>query len=326
MRISILEPHLKLYGGIRRIIELSNRLVNRGHKVTIFHSDGSKCTWMECKAEIKSCNDILSENHDVLIFNDPPDYTAANEAKARLKVYFILGLYDKNLLKGFKPKIYLPWFDRMRFVKKCLKSPYLKLVNATWMYEWLKDNLNIDSQILIGGVNREIFHPVESKKNSNEIKILYSGDPRIYKGTDTILKAIEIVKKEMPLIVLDIYHNKGIPQEKMAEKYCSADIFVDGQLFGGWNNPVAEAMACKVPVVCTDIGAVGDFAFNEKTALIVPPKAPKAMANAILRLIKDKKLRNDLSESAYNHIIKFDWDKSAERLEQILQSELRKNG
>jgi len=198
--------------------------------------------------------------------------------------------------------------------------------NSTWIYYWLKKNLNIDSKLLIGGVNTEMFHPVEVGKNPNEIRILCSGDPRERKGTKAVLEAVEIAKKEEPRIVLDTYHGKGIPQEKMAEIYSLADIFVDGSWHAGWNNPVAEAMACKVPVVCTDIGGVKDFAFHEKTALLVPPKNPEAMASAILRLIKDEKLRERLRENAYNHIRQFDWDKSAKRLEEIINSELRKKG
>ncbi|OQX54722.1 MAG: hypothetical protein B5M53_05585 [Candidatus Cloacimonas sp. 4484_209] len=324
MKISFVEPHLKIYGGIRRIIELANRLTERGHDVTIFHSDGSPCQWMKCIAKIKSYGEVLKEEHDVIIYNDPNpiDYKLVKKAKAKLKVFYVLELYQKSLLKGINPKIYLPWNKRMLILKKCLCSPYLKLSNATWEKKWLKENMNIDSILLLGGVNTKIFHPVKVKKNPNEIRILCSGDPRQRKGTKTILEAVEIAKKEEPRIVLDTYYGKGIPQEKMAEKYCSADIFVEGSWHAGWNNPVAEAMACKVPVICTDIGGVKDFAFHEKTALLVPPRDPEAMAAAILRLIKDEKLRETLRENAYQHIRQFDWDRSAKRLEEILNYEL----
>jgi len=326
MKISFIEPHLKLYGGIRRIIELSNRLTKRGHDVTIFHSDGSPCEWMKCIAKIKDYKAVLKEEHDVIIFNDPNpiDYSLVKKAKSKLKVFYVLELYNKELLKGFNLKIYLPWNERMLILKKCLCSPYLKLSNATWEKEWLKENMNIDSILLLGGVNFGMFHPIEKKENADDSHILFSGDPRERKGTKNILKALEIVKKEEPGIVSDTYHGKGIPQEKMAEKYCSANIFVEGSWQAGWNNPVAEAMACKIPVVCTDIGGVKDFAFHEKTALLLPPEDPQAMASAILRLIKDKKLRKILAENAYEHIKTFNWDESAERLEEILQLELDK--
>ena len=324
VKISFVEPHLKLCSSVRRIIELSNLLTERGHDVTIFHSDGSPCEWMKCIAKIKNYEAVLKEKHDVIIYNDPNsiDYKLVKKAKAKLKVFYILELYNKDLLKGFNLKIHLPRNDRMLTLKKCLCSPYLKLANSSWIYYWLKDNMKIDSKLLIGGVNAEMFYPVEIEKNSDEIRILCSGDPRERKGTKTILEAFEIIKKEEPNVILDTYHGKRIPQEKMAEKYSSADIFVEGSWQAGWNNPVVEAMACKIPVVCTDIGGVKDFAFHEKTALLVPPEDSQTMASAILRLIRDKKLRETLQEDAYNHIRKFDWDKSTERLEEILNSEL----
>lgn len=327
MKIGFIEPHLKIFGGIRRIIELSNRLTKKGHNVTIFHSDGNPCKWMECIAKIKSYDEVSEEEHDVIIFNDPNhiDYELAKKAKAKLKVFYILELYDKELLKGFNPKIYLPRNKRMLILKKCLLTSYLKLANATWEKEWLKKNMNIDSTLLLGGVNTEIFRPVEVKKNSNEIRILCSGDPRERKGTKTISEAIKIAKKEQANIVLDTYHGKGIPQEKMAEKYSSADIFVEGSWQAGWNNPVAEAMACKVPVVCTDIGGIKDFAFHKKNALLVPPRNPEAMASAILRLIRGDKLREIFQENAYQHIKQFSWNESAGKLEEILGCVLKRN-
>ena len=326
MKISFIEPHLKIYGGIRRIIEFANRLTERGHDVTIFHSDGRPCNWMKCMAKVKPYDEVLEENHDVLIYNDPNsiDYYLVKKAKAKLKIFYVLALYERDLLKGVNLKIYLPlpWNKRMLLLKKSLKSSYLKLSNSTWIYNWLKENMSISSELLIGGVNTDVFRPVEVEKNHNEIRILCSGDPRKRKGTSAILEAIKIVKSVEPRVVLDTYHDKGIPQEKMAEKYSSADIFVDGQWCAGWNNPVAEAMACKVPVVCTDIGGVQDFAFHEKTALLVTPKDPKAMASAIVGLIRDKELRESLRENAYQLIKKFDWDKSVDRLEEILTTKL----
>jgi glycosyltransferase involved in cell wall biosynthesis len=324
MKISFIEPHLKIYGGIRRIIELSNRLTKSGHDVTIYHSDGSPCEWMECIAKIKTASEVLAEDHDALIFNDPNpvDYKLAHRANARIKIFYVLELYKMNLLKGINPKIILPKNRRTLFVKTSLHSPFIKVSNATWLVTWLKDNLNIDSHLLIGGVNSEIFYPAKTKNNRDEIHILCSGDPRKRKGTPTILDAFEIAKQKEPRIILDTYHGKGIQQSIMAEKYSSADIFVDAQWQAGWNNPVAEAMACKVPVICTNIGGVQDFAYNEETALVIPPGDPKAMATAILRLAQDKKLRATLAENAYQHITCFNWDKSAQRLEHILLAEL----
>lgn len=327
MKISFIEPHLKLSGGIRGIIELANRSVERGHEVTIFHSDGSSCKWMECRAKVKSYDNVLSETHDVIIYNDVNnsiDYKLVKKAKARLKVFYIHELYEKELLQKINLSMLMSDNKRMLVLKKSLCSSYLKLANTTWEKEWLKEKMNIDSQLLIGGVNTDLFHPANRGKKSNKIHILCSGDNGKMSGTETILEAVEIARKEGANIELDTYHGEGITPEKMAEKYSSADIFIDAQWEAGWNNTVAEAMACKVPVVCTDTGEVKDFAFHEKTALLVLPGDTEAMASALLRLIREDKLRETLKENAYSHIKQFNWDKCVVRLEEILSSELKR--
>ena len=330
MKISFVEPHLRVYGGIRRILELANRLTERGHDVTVFHSDGSPCSWMRCIARVKSRRQVLNEEHDAVIYNSPHpgDYYAVMRSKAKLKIFYVLALYDRSALKDRIPLSYflrdIRKGLRLLFVRKSLTSPYLKLSNATWVQTWLRENLNIDSKLLIGGVSTDVFYPVSVKKHSGEFRILCSGDPRQRKGTRTVFEAVKIAKSDEPEITLDTYYGKRMPQEKMAEVYCSADLFADAQWYAGWNNPVAEAMACKVPVICTDIGGVSDFAFHEKTALLVPVKDPRALAAGIVRLIRDERLRETLRENAFRHITTFDWDTSAKTLEEILLRELSK--
>lgn len=324
MKISFLEPHLGVFGGIRRIVELSNHLIMRGHQVAIYHSDGSPCSWMKSHAEIRSSREVLETEHDVLIFNDPNpvDFKFARKARASLKAYYVLELYNAPLLMRPDPRICLPSNQRTLFVRAFLQSPYLKLVNASWLAQWLASNMNIETRPVIGAVNTDMFNPVPVEKKSDEIRILCSGDPRRRKGTETVLKAFEIAQAQEPRLKLDTYYGQGIPQEKMAYKYCTADIFVDAQMQGGWSNPVAEAMACRVPVVCTDIGAVQDFAFHGETALVVPCDEPSLMASAILQLAQERGLARRLSERAYQRITRFTWRKTAAELEKILLREL----
>jgi glycosyltransferase involved in cell wall biosynthesis len=104
----------------------------------------------------------------------------------------------------------------------------------------------------------------------------------------------------------------------MARVYASADLFADASRnSGGWNNPVAEAMACRVPVVCTHNGQVEDFAFDGKTALMSPPADAAALATNILRMIRDDALRRRLTDAAYDHIRTFRWDDAIERFESL---------
>jgi glycosyltransferase involved in cell wall biosynthesis len=320
MRISFLTPHLEIRGANRRIIELSNHLVEKGHQVTIFHSDGSSCKWMECKAEIKPSREVKNLYHQVLISINRKDYPLFKKAKAKLKIFYVLLLYEteKKYLTGFHPTLILPFRKYPRWFRAVLRDKkILKLSNSTGLQSELK-KFSINTILLLGGVNQGLFYPIKNEKLF-QWKVLCVGDPLEWKGTEIVSKAVEIAKGFEPQITLISYYGKDIPQNKLAEVYHAADIFVDAQWQGGWNNPVAEAMACKIPVVCSDSSGIKDFAFNEKTALVVPPKNPEAMAKAILRLGKDREMRERLRENAYNHITQYSWEKSAENLEKIIK-------
>ncbi len=325
MRIAFLEPHLKIFGGIRRIIELSNRLVERGHDVTIYHSDGQPCEWMPGLARTRPMEEVLDSPAEVLIYNNPSriELQLARRSKHPLKIFFVLGLYEHHLMTGFHPSLYLPHNTQTRLTKRCILTADVRMTNATWLHQWLRQHLGVDSHLLLGGVNRELFRPIEVERDPDIIRVLTSGDPRYYKGAPTVREAINIAGRRDQRIRLQTYYGKSIPQSEMARTYCEADIFVEGSLHGGWNNPVAEAMSCRVPVVCTDIGAVEDFAHHGRTALVVPPEDPGAMAEAILKLAADPDLRASIAEAGYRRILQFDWDESTRRLEEILSEHLQ---
>jgi glycosyltransferase involved in cell wall biosynthesis len=311
VRISFIEPHLDLYGGIRRVLEFSNRFTDRGEDVTIYHPTGQPCTWMECRARVRPLADLLRSSHDVVIFNNPPDYVWARRASAPLKVFYILELYDRDRLLRFDPKIFWPRKGRMLALKRTLQLPFLMVANASWIQEWLRDHMRLDVELQFGGVNTGLFHPRARTRGTGAFRILCSGDPREHKGTATIMDAVERVRRTHA-VQLATYHGKGIPQREMAAVYGAADLFVDAQWHAGWNNPVIEAMACGTPVVCTDIGGVRDFAVHEKTALLVPPRDANALASSIVRMIDDDALRARLAAHALEVVARFDWDRAAD--------------
>ena len=76
----------------------------------------------------------------------------------------------------------------------------------------------------------------------------------------------------------------------MPDLYAAADLSLSTSIFGeGFPNVVAEAMACGVPVVATDVGdsrrIVGD------TGVIVPPRDIAAMVTAIARIRSQSKTK-----------------------------------
>jgi len=53
-----------------------------------------------------------------------------------------------------------------------------------------------------------------------------------------------------------------------------------------------EAMACGVPIVTTDVGAISEAVADGVTGFVVPPRKPAAIASAALRLVDSSTLRS----------------------------------
>lgn len=65
----------------------------------------------------------------------------------------------------------------------------------------------------------------------------------------------------------------------------------------GISTTAPESLACEVPVVATDVGAVREVVRNGVTGVVVPPDSPEALARETLRLAADPALRRRLGEA-----------------------------
>lgn len=102
LRVGLVEPHLRRYGGIRRMVEFANRLVGRGHSVWFFVPDGEElgCSWMECVAPVRPLSVGFGADLDVVVFNHEPQWFLLERfGRARRRVFYALhdgGLYGKE--------------------------------------------------------------------------------------------------------------------------------------------------------------------------------------------------------------------------------------
>jgi glycosyltransferase involved in cell wall biosynthesis len=103
------------------------------------------------------------------------------------------------------------------------------------------------------------------------------------------------------------------PHQLVLEHYKKADLFVLGCKVAsngdrdGIPNVLLESMAMGVPVVVTDISAIPELVEDSKTGLLVPPGQPDKLAEAMLRLLTDGKLRNRVIAAGKQRVVrKFD--------------------
>ncbi len=78
----------------------------------------------------------------------------------------------------------------------------------------------------------------------------------------------------------------------------SFDIFVLSSTTEGLGTSLLDAMACGKPIVATAAGGIPEVVEDGVTGLLVPPKDERALAAAIVRLLKDRGLREQLGAAA----------------------------
>lgn len=97
-----------------------------------------------------------------------------------------------------------------------------------------------------------------------------------------------------------------------------ADILVLPSYIEGMPNSIIEAMAAGLPVVATNVGAVPDVVVDEVTGLLVPPRNADELLGALVRLIRDGGLRNQMGHEAHRLANeKFAVEQAVERLLQL---------
>jgi len=81
----------------------------------------------------------------------------------------------------------------------------------------------------------------------------------------------------------------------------------------GTTTTALEAQACGVPVVATRVAAVGEVVEDGVTGLLVPPERPRAIAEAVLRLLGDEALRGRMGAAGRKAAIeRFDAEHAAD--------------
>jgi glycosyltransferase involved in cell wall biosynthesis len=107
---------------------------------------------------------------------------------------------------------------------------------------------------------------------------------------------------------------KGISHEEMVQKYASASVAVVPSIYEGFGLPAVEAMACGVPLVSTDGGALAEVVAD--AGLVVPTGDSEALAAAIRQLFEDDQLRDDYASRGLSRAEQhFCWNRCAERME-----------
>ncbi|MBI3291371.1 MAG: glycosyltransferase, partial [Elusimicrobia bacterium] len=95
------------------------------------------------------------------------------------------------------------------------------------------------------------------------------------------------------------------------------DVVVLSSKEEGLGSVLLEAMALGKPIAATTAGGIPEVVADGKTGLLVPPRDPQALADVILRLLRDSTLREQLGEAARIAVQRFSVDRMVDATERV---------
>ena len=109
-------------------------------------------------------------------------------------------------------------------------------------------------------------------------------------------------------------------REDVPEILSILNLFVLPSHLEGLGTSLMDAMYMKVPIVATTAGGIPEIVEDGKNGLLVPPKSPKILAQAVIKLLKDKSLQKNFSREGRKRVIQeFEISTVVEKIEGVYQ-------
>ena len=145
------------------------------------------------------------------------------------------------------------------------------------------------------------------------LELLMVGQPKPGGDTEQLIATLNLSKH--------IQFVSGISTEELVKHYAEAEVVVVPSVYEGFGLPAGEAMACSVPVVSTNGGALPEVVGD--AGMVVPIKNSKAIAEAVASLFDDEGKREQLGRAGRQRIEQlFCWQRAAQQVTAYYQQVL----
>ena len=198
--------------------------------------------------------------------------------------------------------------------------------------------------VVFNGMDVPVFRNTGDVREENSL--LFVGNTEDHKkGFVYLMKALKMLPQEITLTVVDdgppakltaynIIKKMGlehracftgkVENRELVRLYSTKTILVMSSLYEGFGLPAAEAMSCCMPVVVTSAGALKEVVGDSGAGILVPPRDPAALRDAILKLVNDRDLRHRMGEKGGIRAEQaFDWPVAAEKTLNVYKEVIR---
>jgi D-inositol-3-phosphate glycosyltransferase len=203
--------------------------------------------------------------------------------------------------------------------------------------------------VIYNGVDTDYFHPANKMESRKKLglpknrKIILSVRRLVYKnGLGTLIESVPLVARNHP-DTLFVVAGKGpsrkliedrikelgiednikltgfVPDKLLPMYYDAADYFVLPSASGeGLPLVLLEAMSSGLPVLATKVGGTPEIINHMKDGVLVPPRNPELMAEAMSKLLSEEELGAAIGEEARRIVVdRFSWENNLRQLQTI---------
>jgi glycosyltransferase involved in cell wall biosynthesis len=156
------------------------------------------------------------------------------------------------------------------------------------------------------------FHKAQSsatKKPRPAMLALAGGPGWLYDETQQLIAKLKLESKVRFL--------GRVSEFELITLYSMADVFVFPSFYEGFGVPPLEAMACGVPVITSNTSSLPEVVGD--AAVMIDPYNTAELARAILQVLQDERLRDELRQKGYARAQHFTWAQSASKMLSVYQ-------
>ena len=313
-------------GGTKIILEHANRLISRGHKITLISHD-QKPIWYPISQKIEFIqvpwDEILCEKIpqcDLIVTTYWREIYEAIEQRIAPVIYFEQGDYHL-----FEPEKLDKRIEK--FIKNQLKAVNFVYTVSNYARQKLKERFNKESTVIPNAINDKVFFYKEHVKNEIPTITIIGAEQSEFKRIKNILEAIQKIKEKGYKVNLEWitpveplnYKEKCIVnplQIEIGNVLRRTDIYICASMYESFCLPVLEAMSCGATVITTNNGGNMDFVENGKNALIIEKDNIDDIVNKVELLLQNEKLRKELSKNAVMTSAQYNWENIITQIEE----------
>jgi glycosyltransferase involved in cell wall biosynthesis len=272
----------------------------------------------------------------------PSEVTIAHSCFGAYAAY---ALMDKTI-----PLYYIQQYEELynpnEFGQKLARlacfMPIELIAGGSWVREQIRKRMGRDSYLLNPGIDHSIFFPRhdtgEKYSNYRPVRVVSYARNIPSNGWSESVEAMRMVFSELgeKAVEWNVFWSQPRPRppqdikvnfvnnryRDLAPLYSDSHICFFSYWYTGFPGALLEPMACGTAVVTSGLGTE-EIAIDGQNSLVVPPRDPKRLADAIIRLARDSQLARNLAEKGIETAQQFTWEKAADNIEQIINKTVK---